>query len=408
MIHTSPFTGRYTHDISYAFWKAANKHQFPIALWRLPQTATAHLIVDVSGKTQSLKIDLEELPAGFALSPFLNPEGLHTLFIKADIHYTNTAGQWQEKDLPQNNELASAKNEFLQTVQTFVADKIPTDSLAASKSGTSAWEVTDSNPQPFLKAVNDAVKAIEKGDFQKVVLSRTKEVYSGDGFDVIAVFNRLCELYPQAFVSVVAIPDFGVWLCASPETLISVTKEQIFKTISLAGTQAFSPDIPVGKAVWTQKEIEEQALVSRYIVNCFKKIRLREYDEVGPRTVIAGNLMHLRTDFMVDMKATSFPQLGTVMLELLHPTSAVCGMPKEKALDFILANEGYNRAFYSGYLGPVNVEEETHLFVNLRCMQLEERKAMLYAGAGITADSVAEKEWAETELKCQTLLKGLF
>jgi isochorismate synthase len=161
------------------------------------------------------------------------------------------------------------------------------------------------------------------------------------------------------------------------------------------------------QAVWTQKEIEEQALVSRYIVNCFKKIRLREYEEVGPRTAIAGNLMHLRTDFTVDMQATNFPQLGTVMLELLHPTSAVCGMPKEPALAFIRAGEGFDRQFYSGYLGPVNIAGESHMFVNLRCVQLVAGKAILYAGAGITADSVPEKEWTETELKCQTLLQAL-
>ena len=76
-----------------------------------------------------------------------------------------------------------------------------------------------------------------------------------------------------------------------------------------------------------QKDIEEQALVERYVISCFKKIRLREYDEHGPKTMIAGNVLHLKTEFEVDMVATNFPQLGSVMLNLLHPTSAVCGMP---------------------------------------------------------------------------------
>jgi isochorismate synthase len=92
------------------------------------------------------------------------------------------------------------------------------------------------------------------------------------------------------------------------------------------------------------------------------------------------------------------------MLQLLHPTSAVCGMPKEPALQFILDNEKHSRAFYSGFLGPVNVASETHIFVNLRCMQIYTDKAVLYAGAGITADSDPQKEWEETELKCLTLL----
>ena len=162
--------------------------------------------------------------------------------------------------------------------------------------------------------------------------------------------------------------------------------------------------LPLAQVPWTQKEIEEQAFVSRYIINCFKKIRLREFEEIGPRTVKAANLIHLRTDYVVDMKALNFPQLGTVMLDLLHPTSAVCGMPKEPALAFLQSHEKFERRFYSGYLGPVNIDQESHLFVNLRCMQIFSDKAILYSGAGTTSDSVPEKEWEETENKMQTLL----
>src|SRR5690606_35800755 len=114
---------------------------------------------------------------------------------------------------------------------------------------------------------------------------------------------------------------------------------------------------------WTQKEIEEQALVSRYIINNLKKIRLREFDELGPKTIVAGNVMHLKTEYTIDMKATNFPQLGTIMLQLLHPTSAVCGMPLEPSLEFLRKHEGYDREFYSGYLGPVHVNNAINLFV---------------------------------------------
>jgi len=144
--------------------------------------------------------------------------------------------------------------------------------------------------------------------------------------------------------------------------------------------------------------------VSRYIVNCFNKIRLTDYEEHGPRTSVAGNLLHLKTEYNVDLKAVDFPQLGSVMLDLLHPTSAVCGMPLEKAQEFLKAHEGYDRQFYSGYLGPVNFKNESHMFVNLRCLQLFPKKAIVYAGAGVTIDSIPEKEWEETEMKFDTLL----
>ena len=144
-----------------------------------------------------------------------------------------------------------------------------------------------------------------------------------------------------------------------------------------------------------------------YIISCFKKIRLREYEEHGPKTVVAGNILHLNTEFIVDMKATNFPQLGSVMLALLHPTSAVCGMPLDRAFQFLIEHEGYDREFYSGYLGPINFQNQTNLYVNLRCLQLLEKEAIVYAGAGITQDSDPEKEWEETELKMNTLLQVL-
>ena len=190
---------------------------------------------------------------------------------------------------------------------------------------------------------------------------------------------------------------------ATPELLIDVSGDT-FKTVSLAGTQKYDPERPLSEVAWTQKEIEEQALVSRYIINCFKKIRLREFEEIGPKTVRAGNLIHLKTEYSVDMAATNFPNLGSVMLDLLHPTSAICGMPLQASLDFILEHEHYDREFFSGYLGPVNFNNKTSLFVNLRCMKLHNGTATLYAGAGVTEDSDPAKEWLETEMKMNTLL----
>jgi isochorismate synthase len=118
--------------------------------------------------------------------------------------------------------------------------------------------------------------------------------------------------------------------------------------------------------------------------------------------------MHLKSDFTVDMAATNFPQLGSVMLKLLHPTSAVCGMPLESTREFLMKHEGYARQGYAGYLGPVNIENNTHLFVNLRCTQLFENEARLYAGAGVTIDSDPAKEYEETEMKMNTLSAIIF
>jgi len=79
-------------------------------------------------------------------------------------------------------------------------------------------------------------------------------------------------------------------------------------------------------------------------------------------------------------------------------------MPKEPAVQLINEFEAHDRKFYTGYLGPVNLDNKTSLYVNLRCMELFNTKANLFAGAGVTAISDPEKEWSETELKFNTLL----
>jgi len=396
-----------------ALWHSASSEHLAMAVWRLPYKADKHLILDLSSQARRTKVDLEELPAGFAFSPFSNEDGKQTFFLKADLHFhfhsiEDLTKEEIVRSMAESHELDSShtavKEALLQKVRNFVsAPQPPTKPTYPSVTEPS----DEAEHQRFLQLVDKGINGIRRGDFQKVALSRSREVTLPADFDVLRTFEKMCATYLQAFVSLVSIPGIGVWMGASPEILISVDAKGIFRTIALAGTQAAHPEAAVEQAHWTHKEIEEQALVSRYIVNCFKKIRLREYEEEGPKTVLAGNLMHLRTDFWVDTQAVNFPQLGTVMLDLLHPTSAVCGMPKAPAMEFILQHETNKREFYSGFLGPVHVDRETHLFVNLRCMKVREQTAVLYAGAGITAESVAEKEWLETEMKCQTILRIL-
>ena len=96
----------------------------------------------------------------------------------------------------------------------------------------------------------------------------------------------------------------------------------------------------------------------------------------------------------------------------MHPTPAVCGLPKNSAKAFILENEPHDRHFYSGFLGELNSSFSTNsrssdLFVNLRCMQIEDSKAHLYMGCGITKDSIPEKEWEESVNKSMTIKKVL-
>lgn len=387
-------------------WNSAKNLAFPTAIWRLPRQTEKHFLTSFSEIPQQAKIDFEELGAGFAFSPFVNPDGNKTFFLKADLHYIfNVNGPTQNELIKEVITPSSFNPHFIELMNGIHEKPLV--------NGIKNVSVKQTSKQDFIDLVKKGIAEIESEIFQKVVLSRTKQIILPADFDIIHIFDKLCETYASAFVSAVSLPHLGVvWIGASPETLVSQDSKGIFRTMALAGTQsAYDADgnlIKTSEALWRQKEIEEQSFVTRYIINCLKRIRVREFEEEGPKTVIAGNLMHLRTDIIIDTVAINFPQLATVMLDLLHPTSAVCGMPKVPATEFILANEGYDREFYSGFLGPVNMqssegEVESHIFVNLRTMKLQENTATLYAGCGITADSNPEKEWNETEMKTQTL-----
>jgi|TARA_Y100000031_G_C8225403_1_gene388057 isochorismate synthase len=374
-------------------WSSVIEQNGSVAVWRCPRENTIFFLGDFSSEPTKGRINLQKSDMGFVVSPFMNPEGNETLFLKADVLGMKVEdGEWLiEKGEPRRH--GDAENIAFPQAQCSIKYHLnhrPDTEISGEK-------------DHFINMVENGIKAIEEGEFDKVVSARTYDEPLSDDFDILNQYDRLEKAYPDAFVSLVSIPGHGTWMGATPELLIE-SSDHHFRTVSVAGTQPFPMETELSEAAWNQKEIEEQAMVSRYIIEQFKTIRLREFEETGPRSVRAGNMIHLKTEYNVNLEEVNFPELGTVMLHLLHPTSAVCGMPKFSALRFIAAHEHLNREFYSGFLGPVNFNGTSRLYVNLRCMQILRTRAVLYAGAGITHDSIPEKEWEETALKCQTLL----
>ena len=370
----------------------ALENDLPIAFWRLPNTSVRYLVISHQHRALEKNTAIEDLAQGFIFAPFDRDKP--SLYLPGDFIFRFENNWLKDPESPAEVTSAAWLSEKFR-------DKPKEIRPVIFRAGTSPVAENSGN---FIRLVEKCVEEITKEKFEKIVPSRTKLIDLPEDFDIVHSFEKLCTVYPNALVSFVSIPGTGHWLGATPEALVSVEDNTIFKTVALAGTMPYEEGMNLRAIAWTQKEIEEQALVERYVISCFKKIRLREYDEHGPKTVVAGNLVHLKSDFTVDMKATNFPQLGSVMLQLLHPTAAVCGMPLEPAREFLKENEGYDREFYSGYLGPVNINNHIHLFVNLRCMKLLDNQGLLYAGAGVTFDSQPEKEWEETEIKFKTLL----
>ncbi|MBN8575578.1 MAG: chorismate-binding protein [Cytophagales bacterium] len=350
------------------------KHSF--CLWKTPGADEKFLITSAQ-VFEETEVTLEGGTKGFVFAPFLPIE-------PKTIFPADTILHFQNGHLVEGNVVSEVRSFTTTDLYTSTPKNNPT--------------------LGYTQLVEQSLAQIESGQLEKIVPSRYSDFSYSPRVNVLQIFNQLCENHPQALVSFVSSPQTGTWIGATPELLVSVANNK-FKTVALAGTLPYSPAVNLKNVAWTQKEIEEQALVCRYIINCFKKIRLREYEEHGPRTTVAGNVMHLKTDYEVDMEATNFPQLGSVMLKLLHPTSAVCGMPLAPALDFLQTMEGYDREFYSGYLGPININATSTVFVNLRCAQLFADRVRIYAGAGVTQDSDAAEEFRETEVKMENLKK---
>lgn len=269
--------------------------------------------------------------------------------------------------------------------------------------------------------VQKGIDAIKSGVLTKVVLSR-KETQPTQ-LKSLEIFKSLLKQYNLAFVYLWFHPETGIWIGATPETLLSVERNK-FKTMALAGTQAYKNIMQV---TWGKKEQVEQQIVTDAILDNLKQVNIERLEVSEAYTSRAGNLLHLRTDICGYLKTdnSSSKKLGLKeIVSVLHPTPAVCGLPTKKAEEFILDNEGYQREYYTGYLGEINLKSErkrssnrknqenqaytsivvsSSLYVNLRCMKYHDGKASLFIGGGITKDSDPAKEWEETVNKAQTL-----
>jgi len=270
-------------------------------------------------------------------------------------------------------------------------------------------KVTAAEEQEVAKAahmllVQKAIDAIQTGAYKKLVVSR-KETIAVANFEFAAVFQKLLQKYPTAFSYCFFHPKVGMWLGGFSEQLVKI-KEEVLNTMAVAGTQVYQEN---EAAVWESKEKEEQQIVTNFILDRLKN-HVTDWTISEPYTLKAGNVVHLKTDIQGQLKSSS--PLKEV-LAILHPTPAVCGLPKMESKAFLLQNEGYDREYYSGYLGELNhdfvsQEKATELNVNLRCMKIETNSETnatihLYIGGGITKDSVPEKEWEETVQKANTM-----
>jgi isochorismate synthase len=314
---------------------------------------------------------------GFLVAPFLHSEENRMFIINPDFYFKGEISGEQFEELSQIRH--SGKNE--------AGLPLP-------------YEVTK---EEYLEQIEKITGSLKNGRVLKVVLSRVKVVTRDSGNQIEEIFSKLCNRFANAFIYVFSASG-KLWMGATPEPF-AFLKNDVFCTSSVAGTKE-----NVGKYQllenWGSKEKQEQQYVSDYIDSVLNASHWENIKHHGPYVKKAGNILHLRTDFTSNSGLMN-GNLGH-LIDNLHPTPAVCGFPKNKALEIIRSLEKHDREYYSGFLGPVGMGNPISLFVNLRCMKIMGPRMVLYSGGGLTIDSNPVDEWYETEIKAGTLLSVIY
>ena len=335
---------------------------YPFAIYRSPREKLLNIITQNDATIFTTK-DIEELNGkeGFVIAPFQSSNNNPICLIRSDRNWT-----------------------------------ISLDDLCCASDRRPSEPEGELCSDDYKKRFEIFIKALKDNRFKKLVLSRNEEEKNNMAIDKEKSFLSACQRYVNSYVYFAYTPLTGAWMGSSPEVLLSNVSGK-WMTVALAGTQSLSKgELP---QQWDNKNKIEQDVVSTYIRQLLHDEGIT-LEETKPYSVKAGNLSHLRTDFYFSLPNSE--QLGG-LLKHLHPTPAVCGLPKQNAYRFILNNEGYDRKYYSGFIGRLNLDDITEIYVNLRCMHFNNSCFTLYAGGGLLASSTLEDEWVETEKKMQTM-----
>ena len=274
--------------------------------------------------------------------------------------------------------------------QEFLKKEINTHFLSCNLNG-----FEEENQNDYQEKLANVIGFIKQNNLSKLVISRRELLnYNGLQINLTQTFLNLCKAYPNAFVYFF-IKEGKCWMGAFSEILGKFNKKNSqFETMSLAGTISVNDN-------WTKKEIEEQKPVTNFIRNVLGKFS-ENMEQSETYDHVSGNIKHLRTDFKAQITQENLENI----ISELHPTPAVCGIPKDLCQNAIEQFEKYPRKLYAGYI-KVETEEYIQYFVNLRCAEFFKNAALIYVGGGITAESSVEKEWQETELKAEAILKNV-
>lgn len=267
-------------------------------------------------------------------------------------------------------------------------------------------------PAAFREAVSLGLKHISAGHMDKLVLSRSLLLQTGADLCPDTVLRRLA-LDPSVFRFMTRLPARNgrnrAMVGASPELLVAKHGDLV-TSHPLAGSARRQADTAADQAAGqallaSDKDLREHDHAAQAVLDTLAPFCDQLSAPKGVQLRPTATMWHLGTRVTGRLRDPDTPVAA--LLAALHPTPAVCGLPREAADAAITTLEGYDRGFYAGAVGWMDAQGDGEWYVTLRCAEICGDEARLYAGAGVVQGSTPEGEEAETRAKFRTMVAAL-
>lgn len=260
----------------------------------------------------------------------------------------------------------------------------------------------DGDPGAFERQVDQLVLRIQRGELSKVVAAREVALTFSAPVDPVATVVGLREQAPECLRFAFRFDD-ATFLGATPERLLH-KRGRWLETEALAGSIDAGADSPERRLQASAKDLEEHALVVSAIMSALTPLCDTPRLPARPGVRSLKHLLHLCTPIQAVLSRDAHV---LELIERLHPTPAVGGVPTAAALACIEQVEAFDRGWYAGAIGWFDALDDADFNVALRSGLVRSDLAWLYAGAGIVRESRAALEYAETTLKLSAMLSSL-
>ena len=275
-------------------------------------------------------------------------------------------------------------------------------------SGEIKWQAGSITEEKWRSQVAVAIKSINDGELEKVVLARDLTATSTTAIDARQLLKRLEIEYPSTWLFLVD----GL-VGATPELLVRLSKSLVTSRV-LAGTIRKTGDEDrdltlAASLAKSSKDLEEHEYAVRSVADALAPFCSSTNVPDSPFVLHLPNVMHLATDVTGVLNDSAKPTDIFTLISELHPSAAVCGTPTKKASELIPELEQMNRGRYAGPVGWIDIHGDGEIAIALRCGQIsqDKLKIQIYAGCGVVAGSDPEKEFAESQAKLMPMRTAL-